>query len=183
MRRMYFVRLCKVNLLQIFGLRRHGLKIVNRVFLSFYVTDNAQDISAMRLPEGDIYLTYWPTQLVLLYNDKDTYNLFVKANQWVRALIPSVDFESAESDLRRIKNEHVAKRIREILEWVLNGQFGNFIERIVCVMQKIKMNTMRRGMRPVPSAVVISDTVLKFHEQDRRQEFHNRWREIVLCTK
>ena len=177
--RLWLVRLLTALGLPFAGLRRHGRRVANRICLSFYVADSALDLSGMRLPQGDIYLTYWPTQLVLLLNEDGAYEKFVEANKWVGKVLPQADFESALNDMRMISRGFAPRAAGRMLEKVFNGRFGDTVERVCRLLQRAKMKRTPQGARPVENAVIISDTMLKFHEHDRRQEFHERWQKIV----
>lgn len=180
--RLWLVRLLTALVLQCAGLRRHGRRVANRVCLSFYTTDSALDLSGMRLPQGDIYMTYWPTQLVLLLNADGMYEKFVEANKWVSSSLPQADFESALRDTRMISLSRASRAASHMLEKVFNGRFGDFVERVCRLLQHAKMKRTPQGARPVENAVVISDTMLKFHEHDRRKEFHERWQKIITTA-
>ena len=177
--RLWLVRLLTTLVLQIACLRRHGRRIADRICLSFYVVDSALDLSDMRLLHGDIYMTYWPTQLVLLFDEDNVYGKFVEANQWVRAALPNTNFENVLGDTRMIQQGRVSCFLRRMGEHVLQGIIGDMVERGCCFIQRVKMICAPRHARPVENAVVISDTMLKFHERDRRQEFHEAWQRRV----
>lgn len=178
--RIWFVRFLTALALHFAGLRRHGRHIANRICLSFYAVDSALDLSVMCLPQGDVYLTYWPTQLVLLLNEENTYEKFARANAWVRMNLPNTNFDSAFGDLRCTPCARSARMIRRVGESILCGNIGGALERACRFVQHIKMKYALQGSRPVRNAVIVSDTVLKFHEHDRRQEFHERWLECVF---
>lgn len=177
--RLWLVRLFTVLILHCARLRRHGRYIANRICLSFYVADDSLNLSPMCLPEGDIYLTYWPTQLVLLFNKNATYETFARENIWVQKILPNADFLSALSDTRIIKLGFTARGAQTLSEYILGGRFGDLVEKFCRFLQRVKMSTARKGARPVENAVVISDTVLKFHEHDRRQEFQDLWKKQI----
>lgn len=177
--RLWFVRLLTALVLHCAGLRRHTHHIANRICLSFYTADSALDLSALRLPQGDIYMSYWPTQLVLLLNEDGMYEKFVEANKWVRGVLPQADFESAIRDSRMISRGFAPRAVSRMLEKVFNGRLGDTLERACRCIQRAKMKIAPHGARPVENAVIISDTILKFHERDRRQEFQERWEKQI----
>ncbi|MBI5229843.1 MAG: hypothetical protein HY981_00895 [Candidatus Magasanikbacteria bacterium] len=177
--RLWLVRLLTALVLQCAGMRRHGRHIANRICLSFYVADSALGLSGIRLPNGDIYMLYWPTQLVLLFNKDGTYEKFAHANAWVREDLPNTDFENALSDTRVARDGYITRLARRTGERALQGAIGDIVERVCRFIQRAKMCYTPHGARPATNAVVISDTMLKFHERDRRQEFHEAWQRRV----
>lgn len=183
-KRIWTARLLITVVAHVLRIRRHGQKIAGRICLSFYMTHKHLDLSRIAIQPFDIYLVYYVTQVVVLYEHLGTKEKFFHANAWVREYLPQ--FEPFEIALpRRVIDSGVSRAARNFFERLLRGVCGHWLEKFVKNVQLRRMVGRSVGrvdpvVDPAPSqAVIISDTMLKFHEQDRRQfflqEFYKRF--------
>lgn len=179
--RLWTTRFLITAWLFLFGRWRHGRQVSDRICLSFFLADDALNLECLRLPQGDIYLTYWMTQLVPLLAHKDTLNHFLESNSWVKNELANWDTRYLLHDRRGLETGAVTQLIRGQLEKILSGKLGETMEKFLRRLQfsKIAKREASRPSRETPNAVVISDQMLKFHEIDRRAEFHRRWIELI----
>ena len=175
--RIWTVRLFVTAVLSLFGLRRHGRKIANRVCLSFFITDDNLDLQSIALPGflPDIYLIYWITQLAPLIDRKNTLEKFWQANSWVKTYLPNFSFDTQLPDYRQISIPNWIEKWRLFHERVMGGRLGDWREKALRRLQLTKMTKKERSRRAADSRVVISDQMLKFHEEDRREEYRQEW--------
>ncbi len=167
--RMWTARFILTVLLQFFGVRRYGDKVAGRFCLSFFVTEDATDIEHFKLKGEDPYLTYWAKHLAPVFG-KDTYERIKKENKdFLKEKGLSFD-EHPERHM--VVSEKSATR--SILEKILGGKLGDAFERL---MQKtFKRRTLRRFKSLGPEAnVIVTDRILKFHNNDRREEYREKW--------
>lgn len=170
--RLWLTRILITGLTALTRLRRSHHRVTDLVCLSFYVTDEHLDISAVRINEPDIYLTYWIKQLIPLYDPKKFLPQFLKKNCWVNGYIPfsCLDKEMLSSSL--VKNGFFGNTLKKMLTRLLRGSLGDWLERRARSWQRRRIDA--RPHAPEPS-VVISDSMLKFHEEDRREEYQKEW--------
>lgn len=172
--RLWTVRLLVTFLASVIGYRRHGRRVTDRVCLSFYVADNALNLSTIALEPIDPYLVYWHRTMTPLYASADSYQRFCRANHWVDAVLPQAS--PVQTSARRTVIDHkTITLVRSAGEWVLSGALGAWCERVASWLQMIKIQ-----YRPAPAvrgerSVIVSDTMLKFHEVDRRAMFRSNW--------
>ncbi len=166
--RMWLTRLLVTLLVQALGIRRHGTNIADRVCLSFYVSDQAMNLEAWSLEHDDPYLTFWVTQVVPLFERPGTWRRFREANAWIQTHLPH---GLAVAPTPYFGDLWFAKALRMLPEMLLTGAFGDVVERLARWLQQRVMEGKRKMPRPHPTDVVVSDTVLKFHEADRRAEY------------
>lgn len=204
--RLWLTRLLATLLLSLCGLRRHGKKITNRICLSFYITDTALNLSPIALsppperPESsgragisisspDIYLVYWLAQLVPIYDPNDTLKKIHEANRWAVPYAPHAFHPyTLRTDLR-VDDTRISCGFKRAFEIMWNGAYGNLIELQAKGFQKARMKLNEKTKEPASPAgrrkngrtshVIVNDTMMKFHENDRREEFKTRWQESM----
>ena len=176
--RLWTTRFLITALASILNARRSRGAVANRVCLSFYVTDAGLDLSRVALPAPDIYLAYWINELIPLYERGSAMSDFVRANQWVLEYTPNSRAAPALIPRSKVEPGLIARLTQQTGEWILGGRLGTVLEGAARQTQKLMM--ARRDTDRTGSAlhgVVIDDTMLKFHEHDRRAEYRQRWRE------
>jgi hypothetical protein len=162
--RLFLCRSLLTGLFQILGLRRYGTKIKGRFCLSFFITEDNLDLSAIALKPKDIYLAHWIKSLIPII-DQNIYTKFMKENQNFLK-----DYFKNE-----IKNTHecveqgiISKKIKNGLEIIFNTSFGDFIENKLKKWQ-LKRANIKKEKLDDNSGIVISEKMLKFHNVDRRK--------------
>lgn len=166
-KRIWLTRLLVTAVVQLLGLRRYGKKIANRCCLSFYLTDEHFDISGLALPGGDPYLSYWLATLSPLYDRDGAFEKFWQANAKFLQQVPNAraKYLSNRRTLReKIIGHHTPTKIGAWLE-----VFAKRLQR--------KIMARRERERAPGTGVVISDSILKFHEEDRRELYRQKWQE------
>ncbi len=175
-RRLWFARLVITLFAHVFGFRRHGKTIANRICLSFYVSEDHLQLKRLTLSPEDPYFVYWVSQLVTLY-DQQTFGRFSHANEWIKDYLPN-HFAYAPSTRFLVTDSRFSLFCKRAGEFIAAGSFGNMLERFSKSTQRIYMKrktankTLGRG-----TEVVIADDILKFHEEDRRVPYRAAWRE------
>lgn len=179
--RIWFSRFLITILIHLFGLRRHGKRIADRICLSFYATDNNLDLGNIALPEADPYMNFWIKYLRPIYND-GVYEKFFQENSWVKDRLPNVLKQNPVS--RELVLDNIFSKAFKGLNGLWFDSFiGNVLEKL---SKKVQLNKMSYNKVSVSkendTRVIISDDILKFHENDRRQEIkdnlHKKLREL-----
>ncbi len=174
--RMWLTRLLITITLSIFRLRRTGKKITDRICLSFYVTDDALDLSSICISPPDIYQAYWSVQLIPLFDPYLIQKRIEQNNTWVKSYLPQAHFTPLIFDRSKVEEYILSRSIKRFCEWFLSGNIGNMIEKSLRYFQKKKMKFNEpKQMVAGNKNVVISDTMLKFHENDRKEYFKTEW--------
>lgn len=187
--RLWLTRLLATLFLSLFGLRRRGGKITNRICLSFYITDNALNLSPIALssiqpapnpsfliPQPDIYLIYWLAQLIPVYDPSDTLKKLQDVNQWARQCLPqSFKPYALRADLR-VSDSGASHRFKRAIEKIWAGRYCDLMEAQAKTIQQMRMNQRTKELEDGrTTGVVVNDDMLKFHENDRREEFRQLW--------
>lgn len=160
-KRLFLGRLAITLFFHVLGLRRHGNKIAGRFCLSFFVSEEGMDIGKIRISEPDIYLAYWCKKLIPIYNRDQTFENFMSKNQyWLKKFFPFYNF----SKLPTVAADKTGSTFRDFCEKLL----GNW--------QKKRADSKRQKLND-DTGTVISDTMLKFHDLDRRQIYRKQYLE------
>lgn len=142
------------------------------VCLSFFVTDDALDLAKYMLPDND------RAEL------DDPYFRY-----WFLSMLPLVD-DGVLMDLW-IKNKKITQRHPLAKRWIAldsDDPFGgrqsvtlsrqSWIERLLKKFQEKQFPDAIKKLANQDSRVIISDQALKFHVEDRREEYRQKYYEI-----
>lgn len=168
-KRLFTARLLVTAVLQVFGLRRHGKKVANRMCLSFWTTTEHLDLSDIAFEPYDIYLAYWVAGLRPVL-DGGTYREFLKANRWVNSYVPGyadTEFEPPAPG-----------RAAAWQERLLSGRIGDRLEERLAKFQLKRIDTEPRSDEP-DVRIIADRTMLKFHEKERRKVYRTEWELLV----
>lgn len=175
--RMWTGRLLITVLLSVVRLRRTDRCVANRMCLSYYVTRDHLCLKDVLIDEEDIYTWYWIDQVLPVYDRDETFRLFQEQNAWVQDMVPRALQSVKLSRRYRVDDSRISVAIRGIGEYVCRGRMGDWFERVFRAWQRAFMDRHEKvGARPFATSVVISDTMLKFHENDRRGVYREEWR-------
>ncbi len=170
-KRIWLTRFILVLIIAALGLRPPKDKVQDKLCLSFYLSDDNMDIEKIRIAPDDIYLVYWLATLSPVYQRQGFYKKFIKANSWLNKYLPK--WESKVVAYRyRVEDNKLNKFIYKTKEFVYGGFFGDLFEKIAKFIQIKKMSQKKKDLAVHnDTKVIIEDNMLKFHENDRRLEF------------
>lgn len=103
------------GLAQLLGKRRYGKKIVNRLCLNYFLTENSLEVMTKDLFSANEYMF-----LIPLFG-ADVYHRFQIKNQWIKKMKPSYGLEEI-SRLRMLKDDFFSERIRGFGEFLLGSR-------------------------------------------------------------
>lgn len=165
-RRVWLARFVVVALLRVLRLRP-GEATRDPVCPSFFVTPEAYDLQTIAI-EDDVYLRFWLATLAPVWEVDGEFTRFFAANTWavrrdVAVLVgpPSVGVRCARSVLNVVSSGHLDQWMRRLQMRILP--------------QLIREKALRddRG-------VILTDSMLKFHEEDGRVTYRDAWKK-ALC--
>lgn len=174
--RLWLSRLLITLITSALGRRRHAKKIANRACLSFYLADDNYDLSGIALDQPDIYLIYWLATLAPVF-DRDCFEQFIRANCWQKKYLPNYypAYLSGRRSLRIRRRFNPLERLKNRLKPFFGA---NWLEGLARAFQRQKMKGHLHSQL-VGTEVVITDSMLKFHENDRRREYFNAWQALI----
>lgn len=166
--RLFLARTFATILFGLMGVRRHGKKIAGRFCLSFYVTEDALNLESIKQGQEDIYLPYWLLTLKPVYGHA-VYDDLIRQNEWIKKYFPrTFEMESAW------KGNVVLRGVGRFQEKLYGKKLGDKLESWIAERQ-MKRHQRKLGALGAQASVVVSDTMLKFHNIDRRSEFAERF--------
>jgi predicted nucleotidyltransferase len=134
-------------------LRRKPGNIEEHICLSFFVTTDALSMESLAI-DNDLYLRYWSANTLPLFGRHRSN--WLKENQWLLAFLPHLRLQTPPKKLNR--------------QISFLSYLANSLVRIP-MYQRSKAKAAKLG---IESSIVVSDQILKFHNQDRRQLYRDK---------
>ncbi len=181
---LWTARFFSAAVLKIFNLRPTAETGKDKFCLSFFISDDALDISGAALPGGDPYFYHWMGWIMPLYND-GIWQKFVAANNWIKGFSPNFlpqnhYFAPRPSEALLVPHSFngVAREggprprfMKKIFERVFSGAEIFFKK----VQLKAMPVSLKEAANRCDGSVVINDKMLKFHLLDRRKEYKEKY--------
>ena len=178
--RLWLGRLLATVLLSVFRLRRNKKRTTNRICLSFYTVDTNLDFSQLAITKPDIGLIYWIAQFSSIYDPDNLNNKILQSNQWLKEYLPNI-FDNNLSGDGSLLDNRFSSIWKKFWETAWSGSYGDLLEGQAKSIQKLKMRRNLHSVQDEPDTrVVINDKMLKFHENDRREEYKQKWEQNIL---
>ena len=159
------------------GIRRHDEKITNRVCLSFFVTESAMNLENIRIKaHDDIYLVYWIlwARPIIIRRDRSSpcpQNVLPQENSWITKYVPNIQHHdrSGQACLTTTIFAMIFECVLFFtgIAWISNQILRYFLKKRA--LRKHEKSSSR-------ASIIISDEILKFHEEDRREEY---WKKLL----
>jgi predicted nucleotidyltransferase len=159
--RIWTARFWAAGFLQIFGLRPNKNNARDKICLSFFVDEDSLNLEPLTVSRSDVYLVYWVSQLAPLFDCGGIYQKFWQANTWVKKFLPNVFSREVEGEIS--KSQSAGRR-------GIGEKFFRWLQ-----IKLLPKNLKEMANRD--SRVVITDKILKFHANDRREEYKKIWEE------
>ncbi|MBI4276719.1 hypothetical protein HY629_02675 [Candidatus Uhrbacteria bacterium] len=142
----------------------------DKICTSFFVSTDHLNISNLQLAASsqqlgapaDPYLLFWTATLYPIYDRGGVYERFWNANAWIKEYLPNA-VPVIPHPWRTVRPA-LSPRFPESI-------FGAWFERFV---KRIQMRAFPKNIRELmnkDTRVVVTDKVLKFHTNDRREEY------------
>ena len=163
--RVWLSRFVVVLLLRVLRLRP-GEAMHDPVCPSFFVAPTAYDLSAIAI-EDDVYLRFWLATLAPVWDVDGEFERFFASNAWA---------------LHRVSAQLVpaagwwARALRRILSIVSSDTVERLVRR---VQLRILPAHLRERATRADRGVVLTDAMLKFHEEDGRVTYRDRWKKSL----
>lgn len=178
-KRIWLVRFFSNLILKFWNLRVSDKETKNKICLSFFVDENNLNLDNLRVVNEDVYLAYWIHQLIPIFDPNKFYENFLKANNWTEKFLPNAHRLTSKY-LSEVKDTKISRVWRGVWQKMWSGIYGDIIEGQV---KQIQMSIFKKTIKKMPVAgdkgMVISDTILKFHENDARRDIFESWKKRI----
>jgi hypothetical protein len=169
--RLWLTRLMVSGLATLLGMRRKGEHVKDQLCLSFFVDETALDLRPLAI-EDDVYLAHWQAELFPVYDEAGITEIIGERNGWVRRRLPNAVLQRSSS--RRFVQPALLG-LKRACERLLDATAAARLERRAKRLQSSWIEEKWKHQAERSVGVVVSDSVLKFHERDRRAEFRDRY--------
>ncbi len=137
------------------------------ICLTFFLSSDNLNITDIKIDQQDVYLTYWITQLIPIYNQDKIYEKFLKANSWIKNNLPHYLPHNISGD-RFVESIIFSKLFFPLSLSVFEKVFKRIQLKILPANLKQMVNK--------DSRVIMNDKMLKFHGQDdNRLKYKKIW--------
>jgi hypothetical protein len=180
-RRIWLARFLAVAPLKIFSLRPTEEDQEDKFCLSFFITEEEMDVRKLMINDcgewPDIHFIYWLASFVPLYDQGKYWLNFYQANSWIKGYLGNF-YPCVPTSRRSIRHSAVLEKVKRLGEGIHSGIPGDFLESLHRWMQlKIMPESLKREAENPGSRVVISENILKFHLNDRREFYRSEFLE------
>ncbi|MEK7618733.1 MAG: hypothetical protein AAB416_00645 [Patescibacteria group bacterium] len=179
---LWLVRACTTTLAHLLGVRPHQRgRMKDTMCLSFFLSDAAFNLESSALPERggvhDVYLAAWTGHITPLFDERDTFSRLHDANRWTSVHRPNMHaIQPPHSAM--VQLWPIARWIKRLGEVVLSPLLSFFEDASrtwqLSILPRELKELMNRDTR-----VVLRDTMLKLHHNDRREEIRSAWVEKI----
>jgi len=135
--------------------------------LSFYVTQNNQNLYPLMIDKTDVYLSYWLGHLVPLYKESSTHSNIYHNNKRFWSLMPQHPQEHCINIWNKLFQWKT--KIKMIIEFLLWWIIWNILELIIKVIRIPILIYKIKKLWKNWKQIIISDKILKFHNDIRQK--------------
>ena len=173
--RMWFARFFIILLFHFFKLRITTLQSKDKICLSFYAGESHLDLSSVAIEQPDIYLTYWLEQLIPVFDPSNVSQVIKEKNAWTKKYLPNTSEAFNPLGLWKVSHNVFTNTFQRVFETLLSGSIGDSLERMLRNIQLKKLKEKNIDFDSHKTDVIVSDEMLKFHDNDRREYFKQEW--------
>ena len=168
--RIWLTRFFCVVVAELLRVRPKQNDFKDKICLSFFSDVEKMNFKGLMIGE-DEYLAHWLADLLPVYNKSRTYEEFIDHNNWMRQKLPNWQPTAVSP---RISIEPSEVFYRDVVDMLIGG-----LEKIA---KNIQLKLMPQNIKEVMNSdtkVVVNDQMLKFHINDRRQEYNDLFTEKI----
>jgi len=174
--RLWLTRFFTVLTAKFLNARPQKDKKKDKICLSFFVSEENLNIENIRESEDDMYFNYWFLNLAPIYSCDNIFFELMESNKKLIGRFPNYFYQEI-SNKRKIKiiNNNFYKKNWELF-------FGGLEQRMKKIQLKIMPNNLLK-LASQKKGVILTDSIIKLHLNDRRDEFSKRYNEIISKIK
>ncbi len=181
----WLTRLLVVAALDLMRARPRAAVRKNMICTCFFASCSSLDFSSLQIPRSvqgeppcgipDIYLAWWVSRFVPLYDHGGYAEKLFSSNEWAREVFGNRRLYRTVHN-RMVRQNFFGKSVKTIAERIL-ACIGGALERASRAIQFSVLPYSLRSICNMDSRVVMNDNVLKFHIRDMREKIRTSWHE------
>ncbi len=173
----WLARFFTIVVIKLLGQRPQNKNRQDTFCLSYFIDEDYLDVGHTRLHKEDIYYPYWVSQLLPIYDPDNLYKKFLEANHWYREYLPQA---RANEFLLEVKDSLLSRFWGRIINVVFNPPLFNLWLR--SIYRRWQVSIIDHNIKEqsnIDTRIIVSETMIKLHPNDRREFFYKIWRERV----
>ena len=149
-------------------LKRSKKRIWKKYCLSFYITEDAQNLYTISLPNTDIYLAYRLAHLTPIYQEKTEDKTIYDYNPRLFSILPNLP-----------KNQHNINIWLPIYKWntKIKTKLEKYVWWLIWHIVEYMIKTIRvpiliyktKNLKEIWKDIIFNDTMLKFYQDKRKK--------------
>lgn len=172
--RIWLARFFAIIIVKLMRLRPNLKNSKDKICLSFFISEENLDLKELMLinseKEDDTYFIYWFAGLVPIYDKNGIYDKFIKSNGWLLKYLPN------------FINPNILNRRKTTTARSGNYPVNLIFSRLENFFKKWQLKIMPKEIKEImnkDSRVLISDSIIKSHANDRRDMYRKIWEEKI----
>lgn len=137
--------------------------------LSFYITQDHQDLYNIILPSSDVYLNYWLAHLIPLYQEQLNSSNLYKKNKRFSVTMPNHPQKFCINIWNKLY--HWKSKLKKKIEFIFWWFFWITFETLISSIWKPILLLKTKKLWKKWQWIIINNNMLKFHE-DKRSKIH-----------
>ncbi|MFH1175291.1 MAG: hypothetical protein V1698_01040 [bacterium] len=174
--RIWTVRAFAIFAAKILCRYRSGEKVKDMFCLNHFISDKDLEIKHRGIYTAELYSKLVP----VFYRDEDFLKDFRRKNEWIKEYLPLWS-EPAPSTFRKFRSGIFFRPIRAVLEFLLSGFIGDWIENFFRALQAPKI---AKGAGKIGGRIIFTEQEIELHPDspERRivDELNERMSELSL---
>lgn len=185
--RVWITRFFCVAITKLLRIRPTPKNAQDKICLSFFISEEVMDLKDLMLDREifdsgdlgedalewlDLYFIYWLACLIPIYNVDSIYKNFIDVNNWIKVFLPN--WRPYLINNRRNAGSNFCWLYHDII----NLFFGEFDKKIRKFQLKKMPHKLKIAMNR-DSKVIVRSQILKFHSNDRRAEYREKFNERI----
>jgi hypothetical protein len=164
------VRFWCVVLMKLLNQRPTKKTTKNKICLSYFVSENDLNLKQTAIAEPDIHLIYLLAQYLLIYDEQDYWQQYVKANEWIKKYLINFNYDDTATKFK------IKLKTSWLKETLAKTEFGFENKMYKNIQLAMLAGELQQAMNQGDKKVIINDKMLKLHVNDKRAEIN---REII----
>lgn len=169
--RIWTTRFWLVSFLKLMKWRPTEKNKKDKLCPSFFMSDHDTCLENYQI-QDDIYLRFWVATMLPIYYEETIVRKWQQDNSWLYKYLPNCAFSTINS-FYRIQHFTIEQWAKKFFKFVLHL----IPER---AYKKLQMKALPQHLKDIvnkSTSVVISDSMLKFHDKDRREYYRDRYKD------